>query len=144
MLIKNLTWLTRNPSSSGQAAAGSTAQVGQSAVSKIISGRTKQAGYRTVAGLARHYGYSVDDLVFRDLERDGPSVPSQPARPDTAKLANLIESVECVIVDDSLNFDARLKARVVAAVYANSGNELLTRQAVRAALFAALSSQESP
>lgn len=68
--------------------------------------------------------------------------PSQPGRLDAGKLAGLIEAVEDAAATQGLNLSPRLRARIVAALYADSGDEPLTAQAIRAALSAVMSSLE--
>lgn len=118
-LIKNLEFLTSR-AQGRQQDAGSTAGVSQSAISKIIKGATKEPGYRTVSGLARHFRVSIDDLVNRDLELDGPGVASQPVGLDTAKLTSLIETVEAASAQTRKDVPARLKARLIATLYADN------------------------
>lgn len=91
-LVKNLRYLSAHPDlHRGQVAAGETAGVGQPAVSKIIKGKTQEPGYRTVVGLARHYGISIDDLVNRDIEAQGLSSLSQSMGPDEETMAQAVE-----------------------------------------------------
>ncbi len=90
-LVKNMRFLNAHPEFRGQVAAGEAAGVGQPAISKIIQGQTKEPGYRTVMGLARHYGVSIDDLLNRDLEQHGVSAPSQPVGLDDATMAQAVE-----------------------------------------------------
>lgn len=143
MLKKNLRWFSSNPElARGQAAAGTAAGVGQPAVSKIIQGKTKEPGYRTVMGLAKHYGVSMDDLVMRDLERDGPSNPSQPAGLNAEKLADLIETVDGAIADSGRPVPAKLKARLLAMLYTGDGASAANADAIRAALTSILLSLE--
>jgi transcriptional regulator with XRE-family HTH domain len=82
-LVKNLNFLyATSGGKEAQAAAAKAANIGQPAFSKILDGSTKVPGYSTVAGLARHYGVSVDDLIFRDIEVEGRRAESQPERID--------------------------------------------------------------
>lgn len=118
-LIKNLRHLTTSQAQGSQGRASTAAGVGQPAISKIINGTTKMPGYATVAGLARHFGVSMDDLVWRDLEADGPSQPSQAVGLEPAKLASLIETVEAAAEQSGRTIPARLKARMVATLYAH-------------------------
>lgn len=69
-------------------------------------------------------------------------VPSQPGRLDTIKLANLIEGVDAAIAAEGMDFPARLRARIIAAFYADPGTEPITEQAIRAALSAVVLSLE--
>lgn len=117
-LSKNIRYMTKHPERFGnQVKAGEGAGVTQSAISKIGTGATKEAGYRTVAKIARHYGLSLDDLVFRDLEASGPS--SQPARLDAGKLADLIETVMSAVQGSGKAIPPRAVARIVSALYAD-------------------------
>lgn len=120
MLLTNLRFLTQaETGTGGQAGAGKAAGIGQPAVSKILTQRTREPGYKTVLGLAQHFGVTVDDLLTRDLERDGPSVASQPTGLDVGKLANLIETVEGAIVDAKRPVPPRIKARLLTTLYAD-------------------------
>ncbi|MDR6094925.1 helix-turn-helix transcriptional regulator [Stenotrophomonas sp. SORGH_AS_0321] len=118
-LVKNLRFLSATRGQAGQSGAGTTAGVGQPAISKIINGGTKQPGYTTVMGLARHFGVSMDDLVSRDLELEGDSRPSQPVGLDSGKLAALIETVEAAVAQSRRAVPPRLKAKMIAALYAH-------------------------
>jgi hypothetical protein len=83
------------------------------------------------------------DLEPGSLSTDRQAAPpSQPARLDPIKLANLIEAVEGAAASQGLNLPPRFKARVIAALYADSGDEPLTALAIRAALSAVMSSLE--
>lgn len=140
-LAANLRFLTRGEAEI-QAKAAAAAGVGQPAISKIITGRVKEPSYRTVLGLARYFGVSVDDLLTRDLERDGPSVPSQPTRIDAGKLADLIETVEGAIADSRRHVPARIKARIVARLYAEGRAAGASADAIQALLTGILVSLE--
>lgn len=67
---------------------------------------------------------------------------SQSRRLDAGKLANLIEAVEDAAAAEGLVLPPRFRARVVAALYVDAGDEPLTAQAIRAALSAVMSSLE--
>lgn len=134
-LIKNLRFLTTSQLQGGQGRASSAAGVGQPAISKIINGTTKMPGYATVAGLARHFGVSIDDLVWRDLEAQGASRSSQNVGLDPAKLASLIETVEAATAQSGRSVPARLKARMISALYVHDPElAASTPQAVQALL----------
>lgn len=90
-LVKNLRFLQAHPEHRGQHAIGEAAGVGQPAISKIIQERTKEPGYRTVMGLARHYGVAVDDLLNRDLESEGLPRPSQTVGRSDETMAQAVE-----------------------------------------------------
>jgi hypothetical protein len=68
--------------------------------------------------------------------------PSQSGRLDAGKLAHLIEAVEGAVADQGLALPPRFRARVIAALYADSGDEPITAQAIRSALSAVMSSLE--
>jgi|SRR5688572_5641719 len=105
-LVKNLIFLTRS-SPDRQQDAGSTAGVGQPAISKIIKGTTKEPGYRTVAGLAKHFGVSIDDLVNRDIELDGSGTLSQSVGPDDGSMGQALELL--YLMADARPEDRRLQ-----------------------------------
>jgi len=71
-----------------------------------------------------------------------PQQQSQPGRLDAGKLADLIEAVEVAATSQGLDLPPRFRARVVAALYVDAGDEPLTAQAIRAALSAVMSSLE--
>ena len=146
-LVKNLAFLTSR-SEVRQQDTGSGAGVTQSAISKIINGNTKEPGYRTVAGIARHFRVSIDDLVNRDLENEGqtpipspPQPPSQPVRLDASKLALLIEYMEIGLLDSGRVLDPDRRARIIALMYADPGIQN-TREAVEAAMRGAFMTME--
>lgn len=90
-LVANLRYLTSAVAAGDQSTAGTAAGVGQPAVSKIINGRTREPGYKTVMGLAKHFGVSVDDLLNRDLALDGALDASHAVGPDDATMAQAID-----------------------------------------------------
>lgn len=98
-LIPNLRFLASRAEAAGQESAGKAAKVTQSAVSKIITGKTKEPGYRTVSGLARHFGVSLDDLVNRDLAQHGVSKPSQPSQLDPVRMGLALTSFDKALSD---------------------------------------------
>lgn len=140
-LAENLRFLTRGEAEI-QAKAAAAAGVGQPAISKIITGRVKDPSYRTALGLARYFGVSVDDLLTRDLERDGPSSASQPAGIDAAKLADLIETVEGAIADSGRTIPTRIKARLLARLYVEDRAAGASAEAIQSLLTGILVSLE--
>lgn len=69
------------------------------------------------------------------------AAPSQPARLDTEKLADLLETVEAAIIQSRRQIPARTKARIVAALYADEqASAAASPQAVQSALSSILSS----
>lgn len=140
-LIQNLRFLSAQ-AERGQAGAGTAAGVGQPAVSKILTGKTQEPGYKTVLGLARHFGVSVDDLLNRDIEQDGKSAPSQPTGLDVAKLASLIETLDGAIADSKRDVPASTKARFLASLYADSHAHNTSSEALRALIKSILGSLE--
>lgn len=140
-LAANLRFLTRDEAEV-QAKAAAAAGVGQPAISKIIAGRTKDPSYRTVLGLARYFGATVDDLVGRDLERDGPSLPSQSVGINTTKLTDLIETVEAAIADSRRAVPPRIKARLVARLYGDEMAAGASAEAIQTLLTSILVSLE--
>lgn len=104
----------------------------------------RKANAEKLGQLARYFGVSVDELTKDELSGGVQIRPtqSQSARLDVGKLAGLIEAVESAAGDSELEMDARFRSRVIAALYANSGEEPLTANAVRAALLAVMSSLE--
>lgn len=143
-LAKNLAHLsTREGGPGPQTAAGRAAGVGQPAISKIITGKTQEPGYRTVMKLAAHFGVSVDDLLGRDLEAMGPSVPSQPAGLDVGKLTDLLDTVEAAIAQSRRQVPSRTKARMVAALYSDErASAAGSAEAVQAVLASILATME--
>ena len=140
-LAPNLRFLTRGEAEI-QAKAAAAAGVGQPAISKIITGRVREPSYRTVLGLARYFGVSVDDLLTRDLERDGPSAASQPAGIDASKLADLIETVEGAIADSRRTIPTRIKARLLARLYVEDRAAGASAEAIQSLLTGILVSLE--
>src|SRR5690606_13256648 len=74
-------------------------------------------------------------------------MPSQPARLDTAKLASLIETVEAAAknaerVPLKAPITARMKARLIVNLYADSGSKLPTAKAVAAELARIMKAEE--
>lgn len=114
--------------------------------------RESRVPYPTLAGLEN--GDQVGSTALPELAdaldvsalwlKTGKGVKelSQRGRLDAGKLAGLIEAVEDAAAAQGLNLPPRFRARVVAALYADSGDEPLTAQAIRAALSAVMSSLE--
>lgn len=76
-----------------------------------------------------------------------PVEPSQPARLDTAKLASLIETVEAAVknaerVPLKAPITARMKARLIVNLYADSGSKPPTAKTVAAELARIMKAEE--
>lgn len=108
--------------------------------------------YPTLAGLENgdqanstflpELAYALDVSAYWLKTGKGVKQLSHPRRLDAGKLADLIENVEAAAAKQGLTLPPRFRARVVAALYADSGDEPLTAQAIRAALSAVMSSLE--
>lgn len=116
-LISNLTFLNGRPDlNRGQAAAGTTAGVSQSAISKIITQKTKEPGFRTVMGLAKHFGVSAEDLLNRNIAVDGLSGPSHALTLDIGRLGTALTSMDKALKD--VHISGRLGKLSKALTYA--------------------------
>lgn len=145
MLAANLAFLLRGDKAA-QTAIADKIGVSQPTISKWSrleqTGSISEPEFRKMARLARVLNVSLEDLAWRDLRREPPRAPSQDSGLDVSKLAGLIEAIEATARDADLELDPRFKARVIAAYYANSGEEPLTAQAIRTALTAVMKSLE--
>lgn len=88
-LAKNLRYLA-DRAGLNQAALGKAVGIEQSTVQRIMAGTTEYPRLDSVLAIAKYFGCSLDDLVYRDLETEG-SLPSQPAGRSDANLAQAVE-----------------------------------------------------
>lgn len=98
-------------------------------------GENKAAEYESAAGMPRGFLVNALDPV------------SQPARLDTAKLASLIETVEAAVknaerVPLKAPITARMKARLIVNLYADSGSKPPTAKTVAAELARIMKAEE--
>lgn len=75
-LSKNLSYLAAR-AELNQTQVAKAAGVNQGTVSRLMDNQIKDTGYTAVWKLARYFRVSMDDLVGRDLEAEGPSPQSQ-------------------------------------------------------------------
>lgn len=75
-----------------QAELGKAVGLSQPTVQRILSGKIAEPGYMSVQKFARWAGVSMDDIVNRDIQKDGPSVPSQVLEIDSDTLASALVS----------------------------------------------------
>lgn len=144
-LLKNLAFLLQGDQSrqAALAAKAGTTQPTISKWSRLYASQSKaEPGFRSMAKLCAALGVSLDDLASRDLETDGPAGQSQPVGFDTAKLADLIETVEAAVSDAGRPMPPQQKAAVLATLYADSRVTGASDEAVRATLVSILLSQE--
>jgi len=114
-LAKNLRFLTAIPQK-GQTEAAEATGLRQPTISKIVTGETGEAGYRTVAKLAAFYGVTMDDLVFRDFESTGVIPASHRPGFDDATMAQALELL--YLLADARPEDRRLRRPTWATVQA--------------------------
>ncbi len=99
-LAKNLVYfLGPEEKSATQAACAQAIGLGQSAISKIKSGKTKESGYLTVMKLADYFNVSMDDLVRRDIAQVGVSPKSQPGKLDPVRMGLALTSFDKSLKD---------------------------------------------
>lgn len=107
MLAKNLAFLLGPAYGASQEAIAKAVGATQPTISKWANLGTRNPEFRSMALLARHLGVSLDDLAWRDLERDGASPSSQSTRPDDATMAQALELL--YLMADARPEDARLR-----------------------------------
>lgn len=73
-----------------QAALGERLGVEQSTVQRIMSGKTEFPRLDSLIAICRFFGTTLDSLVYRDLELEGPG-QSQPAGQDDANMEQAVE-----------------------------------------------------
>lgn len=75
--------------------------VNQSTIQRLLAGRVSPS-LDTVAAIAKYHRITLDDLVNRDLQKDGPS-DSHGGRPSVAKLGVALVAVEQAIRNMNLD-----------------------------------------
>lgn len=88
-LAKNLRFLM-DRDELNQALLGKAIGVEQSTIQRIAAGKTEAPRLDSVLAIAKHFGVTLDDLVYRDLQTDG-WVSSQPAGRDDANLPQAVD-----------------------------------------------------
>ena len=73
-----------------QAALGERLGVEQSTVQRIMAGKTENPRLDSVLAISRFFGYSIDDLIHRDLQTEDVA-PSQSTGRDDANMAQAVE-----------------------------------------------------
>lgn len=73
-----------------QAALGERLGVEQSTVQRIMAGKTEFPRLDSVLAVSKFFGYSMDDLVHRDLQTEDVA-PSQPVGRDDANMPQAVE-----------------------------------------------------
>ena len=99
MLAKNLAFLLGAADRVSQEAIAKGAGTTQPTISKWAALGTRKPEFRSMALLAKHLGVSLDDLAWRDLERDGPSRPSHPAKLDLRRLGVALTAIDKALSD---------------------------------------------
>lgn len=114
--------------------AGTTKQY----VSQLESGRNQVPNSLILDAWARHFRVSLNWLLTGSEARQPSAQESQPVGLDVDRLTDLIETVEAAQIQASRAMPPRMKARIVASLYASN----VSRDAVNAALAGILATLE--